>query len=148
MQENKFNEYNKKAVTDVYKNAHIALQSISNVLPAVEDEELKKELKEEYEGYEKIIGEISTFMVENGLEPKDVNPVKKAFMWSSIKMKTLIDNSKTQIAEMMIKGTVMGITELTAMKNEAENMEDGVLKFIEELLTAEEKYEENLKKFL
>lgn len=148
MQENKFNEYNKKAVTDVYKNAHIALQSISNVLPAVEDEELKKELKEEYEGYEKIIGEISTFMVENGLEPKDVNPVKKAFMWSSIKMKTLIDNSKTQIAEMMIKGTVMGITELTAMKNEAENMEDGVLKFIEELLNAEEKYEENLKKFL
>ena len=55
---------NYKAITDVYKNAHIALQSISDILPAVEDEELKKELKEEYDGYEKLIGEISGYLAE------------------------------------------------------------------------------------
>ena len=88
------NDYNKKAITDVYKNAHIALQSISDLIPSVEDDGLKSELKEQYEGYEKLIGEISTFMAENGVEPKDVNPFKKAMLWSSIKMKTLFDNSK------------------------------------------------------
>ncbi len=142
------NNVNHKAIIDVYKNAHIALQSISDLLPAVEDEDIKTELKEEYEGYEKIIGEISSYMAENNIEPKDVNFFKKAMLWSSIKMKTLMNNSRNQVAEMMINGTVMGINELTAMKNEGENLDKEVLSFVEKLLELEENYEERLKKFL
>ncbi len=143
-----FNDYNKKAINDIYKNAHIALQSISDLLPAVEDENIKAELSEEYEGYEKIIGKISTFMAENEIEPKDVNPFKKAMLWSSIKMKTLVDNSRNQVAEMMINGTVMGINELTAMRNENSNLDDGIISLLDELLELEEDYEQRLKKFL
>ncbi len=139
---------NRKAITDVYKNAHIALQSISDILPAVEDENLKKELKDEYDGYEKIIGKISSYLAEKGIEPKDVNVFKKAMMWSSVKMKTLIDDSKNNIADMMIKGTVMGVNELAAMKNEEENYDKEVADFISELLALEEGYHENLKKYL
>lgn len=141
-------DYNEKAINDVYKNAHLALQSISDILPSVEDKELKTELSEEYEGYEKAIGEISTFMAEKRIKPKDVGKFKKAMMWGSIKMKTMINNSKNQIADMMIKGTVMGITELTAMKNESENLDEEVKNHIVSLLSLEESYEENLKKFL
>ena len=141
-------DYNVKALNDTYKNAHIALQSISDLLPEVEDDDIKKELQEEYEGYEKIIGKISTFMAENGIEPKDINVFKKAMMWSSIKMKTMFNSSRNQVAEMMINGTVMGINELTAMKNEGENLTDGVRELVEELLTLEEEYEQRLKKFL
>jgi hypothetical protein len=143
-----FNDYNQKALNDIYKNAHIALQSISDLLPSVDDEGIKKELQEEYEGYEKIIGNLSTFMAERGVEPKDVNPFKKAMLWSSIKMKTLMNNSKNQVAEMMINGTVMGINELTAMKNEGRNLDDEILSLLEELLSLEEEYEQRLKKFL
>ena len=105
-------ETNMRAINNVFKNAHIALQSIADILPAVKDSELETELKEQYEGYENIIGEISTYMTESGIEPKDIGPMKKAMLWSSIKMKTMMNNSRNQIAEMMIKGTVMGITEL------------------------------------
>ena len=142
------NDYNIKAINDVYKNAHIALQSISDLLPSVDGDGIKDELKEQYEGYEKAIGEISTFMAEQGLESKDINPFKKAMMWSGIKMNTMFDNSRTHIAEIMIKGTVMGITELTAMKNESDNLDDNVLKYLDDLLTLEEEYEQRLKKFL
>ncbi len=142
------NEYNQKAINDIYKNAHIALQSISDLIPAVEDDDIKNELREEYEGYEKIIGKISSFMAENGIEPKDVNPFKKAMLWSSIKMKTLFNSSRNQVAEMMINGTVMGINELTAMKNEGTNLDEGVLELLDELLSLEETYEQELKKYL
>ncbi|MBO7345075.1 MAG: hypothetical protein J6U92_03955 [Clostridia bacterium] len=142
------NDYNVKAITDVYKNAHIALQSISDLLPSVEDDDIKSELQDQYEGYEKLIGEISTFMAENDIEPKDVNPLKKAMLWSSIKMKTLFNSSRNQVAEMMINGTVMGINELTAMKNEQTNLDPGVLDLIEKLLKLEEEYEKTLKKYL
>ena len=142
------NEYNVKAINDAYKNAHIALQSISDLIPSVKSEEFKNELQEQYEGYEKIIGKISTFMAEQGLEPKDINPMKKAMLWGSIKMKTMFNDSQNQAAEMMINGTVMGINELTAMKNEKENLHDDVAAFIDEILTLEEEYEQRLKKYL
>lgn len=142
------NEYEKKAVNDVYKNAHIALFSISGLMPAVKDNGIKKELKSQYEGYEKFVGNVSSYMAENGIEPKEINPLQKAFMWSSIKMKTLTDKSRNRIAELMIKGTVTGITELTAMKNEKGNFSDDTVAFIEDLLTLEESYERKLKKYL
>ena len=142
------NDYNQKAINDIYKNAHIALQSISDLLPAVEDDDIKNELTEQYEGYEKVIGKLSSFMAENSIEPKDINPLKKAMLWSSIKMKTLFNNSRNQVAEMMINGTVMGINELTAMKNEGTNLNEGVLELLNELLTLEEDYEQRLKKYL
>lgn len=145
MEENNFNQ---KAITDVYKNAHIALQSISDLLPEVEDEDVKKELQEEYEGYEKIIGEISSYMAQNKIERKDINPLKKAAMWGSIKMKTMFNKSRNQVAEMMINGTVMGINELTAMKNESSNLDKEVVNLLDKLLALEEEYEQRLKKYL
>ncbi len=139
---------NGKAINDVYKNAHIALQSISDLLPKVEDEKLKNELKNQYEGYEKIIGEISSYMAEQKIEPEDINPFKKMMLWSSIKMKVMMNDSRNQIAKMMINGTVMGINELAQMKNEGENLEPDVLNYVEKLLNLEEQYEQRLKAYL
>ena len=140
--------YEHTAINDIYKNAHIALQSISDILPSASDEELNKELKEQYEGYEKVIGKISSYMTEQDIEKKDINPLKKAMLWSSIKMKTLMNNSRNQITEMMIKGTVMGINELTAMKNEEKNLPEEIRNLLLELLSLEESYEQRLKRFL
>lgn len=141
-------KYNEKAINDVYKNAHIALQSLSDLIPSVKNKELKKELKDQREGYQKLINEISSFMENNKLEPKDINFFKKAVMWCSIKAKMLFGGSRNQVAEMMIKGTVMGITELTAMKNESKNLDEGVKNLVEKLLKLEEGYLEKLKSFL
>ncbi len=139
---------NHKALNDTYKNAHIALQSISDILPDVNDEGLKEELKTEYEGYENFMSELNAYMEENDITRKDINFFKKAMLWSSIKMKTLIDDSRNQIADMMLNGTVMGINELTAMKNEGKNFDPKVTEFIQKLLSLEEDYEKRLRKFL
>lgn len=141
-------DVNYKAINDVYKNAHIALLSISDLLPSVTDADLKAELQAQYEGYEKIVGEISSYMAENGMQPQNIGTVQKVMMRGSIKMKTVIDDSRNNIAEMMIKGTVNGITELAAMQNERQNLQEKTADFIDRLLSLEEKYEQNLKKFL
>ena len=142
------NDYNIRAINDVYKNAHIAMQSISDLLPAVSDQALKKELLYEYEEYEKLINEISTLMKENQIEPKDISVMKKAMLWGSIKMKTFFDKSKNQSAEMMIKGTVIGINELSAMKNEGKNLDPEILALLEDLLSIEQSFEKRLRRFL
>ena len=138
-----------EVLTSIYKNAHIALQSISNVIGEVDHQNMKKELEEEYEGYENFIGELSSYMKSIKLEPKDIGVLKKAMMFTAIKMNTLTDDSKSHVAELMIKGTVMGITELTEIKNNhCSELGEKTKEFLNKLLCLEEDYEQRLKQFL
>ncbi|MBO5888983.1 MAG: hypothetical protein J6Q58_02460 [Clostridia bacterium] len=143
------NDSNLDAINEVYKNASVALLSISNVMPEIVDTELKKEILEEYDGYEKILGEITKYMTEKGYEAKEVGTMKKFMMKSGIKMNTMVDDSESNIAQIMIKGTVMGITELCELINNSETVTDRkIIEYAEELKKLEETYEERLKKFL
>ena len=142
-------KFNQEAINSIYKTAEIGLSSISNVSEEVEHSALKEELRNEYEGYENFISNFSTFIVSNGYEIKDVNPVKKAFMWTSIKLNTMTNDSASHVAQLMIKGTVMGITEMQEMLNSKGGAIDSeILKYAEELKNLMEKYEQELKKYL
>ena len=75
--------------------------------------------------------------------------MKKMMMWSAIKMNTVFDGSTSHIAEIMIKGTVMGITELTKILNDSHCVSDEKLKdYAKKLISLQEEYVENFKKFL
>lgn len=140
---------NEEVITNVFQNAHIAMQSISNVLPECSSERMKHELSEEYEGYQKFIGKLSKYMTEKGYEQKDVNVMKKAMLYTSCKMNVLTDDSCSHVADMMIKGTVMGITELKQLLSRSDgNVDNDILSFVNELLSLEEEYEKRLKALL
>ena len=139
----------KEALVSLYKNAHIALQSISDIIKEVSDENMKRELSDQYDGYEKYIGKLSSYMKETSTEVQDINPFKKAMLFASVKMNTAMDDSASRVAELMIKGTVMGITELHELLNGSGNeISEKVLNFAKELTELEESYEQRLKKFL
>ena len=137
------------ALDNLYKNAHIALQSITNVMDVCPDGEFKNELKEEYEGYDKRINEIAEYMRERSVEPKDINPFKKAMMWTSINLNALTDKSESHLADMMLKGTVMGISELMQLigRDKGEISEESKRE-IRKLIDLEEDYEKRIKSFL
>mgnify|MGYP004561691909 FL=1 len=139
----------KEALVSLYKNAHIALQSISDIIKEVSDENMKRELSDQYDGYEKYIGKLSSFMKETSTEVRDINPFKKAMLFASVKMNTAMDDSASRVAELMIKGTVMGITELHELLNgSGKEISERVRNFAKELTELEESYEQRLKKFL
>ena len=143
------NDSNLDAINEVYKNASVALLSISNVVPEITDVELKKEILDEYDGYEKLLGEVTKYMTEKGYEAKEVGMMKKFMMKSGIKMNTAMDDSESNIAQIMIKGTVMGVTELCELINNSDKVTDRkIIEYAERLKTLEETYEERLKKFL
>lgn len=140
---------NGEILNNLYKNAHIALQSINDLNEELTDEKFKKELKEEYEGYEKIIGEISSLMKSNGIEPKDIGTFKKMMLKASVKMNTAKSDNRSDVAEMMIKGTVMGITDIYRELDEQKNVvAPEVKELATKLASLEEGYEERLKQYL
>ena len=136
-------------LAEIYRNCHLALESISDILPAIEDEELKAEILHQHEEYERISGKAACLARDRGLEVKEPGAVKKALMWSSIKMSTLMDNTRSHIAEMMVQGTVMGITSLkTSLGELPENDDEEITALLKELISVEEEFEKKLKEFL
>ena len=73
-------------LAEIYRNAQIALTSISDIMPEVEDGGIREEIMREHEEYEKVCSEAAHLALKYDVELKEPNPVKKAMMWSAIKM--------------------------------------------------------------
>ena len=136
-----------EVLAEVHRNCQLALQSISDILPAAEDADVREELLKQHEEYEKIGGKAAIIAKNKNIDLKNPSPIKKAMMWSSIKMNTMKDNSRAHIAEMMTQGTVMGITALkTTLSEMSEDYADKDIKELaEELLHSEEQFAKSWK---
>ena len=136
-------------LAEIYRNCQLALESISDILPEIEDEGIKAEILRQHEEYEKICGRAACLARDKALELKEPNPMKKAMMWGSIKMNTLTDKSRAHIAEMMIQGTVMGITSLkTSLSELPKDDDEEITALLKDLIALEEEFEKKLKTFL
>lgn len=136
-------------LAEIYRNAQLALTSIADIMPEIEDESIKAEIMREHEEYERICGEAASLAKKYDLDLKDPNPMKKAIMWMGIKMDAANDNSPNHIAEMMIKGTVTGITCLKTSLSESEKVMDAeIKKLLCDLIALEESFETRLKAYL
>ncbi|MBQ3220502.1 MAG: hypothetical protein IJB34_00915 [Clostridia bacterium] len=147
--ENEKSKKTEEALAEIYRNAQLALQSISNILPQVEDWEVKAELQSEHEEYEKFSAKAAVLAKDKNIELKEPNPFKKMMMWGSIKMNTLTDNSRAHIADMMVQGTVMGVTSLRTTASELDPDGDAdIIALLDEMIKREEQFEKKWKEFL
>ncbi len=139
-----------EVLAEVHRNCQLALQSISDILPETEDGELREELMRQHEEYERIGAKASLLAREKGIELKNPGPIKRAMMWTSIKVNTMTDDSRSHIAEMMVQGTVMGITALKSTLGEMSDREadEDIKSLANELLKSEEKFEKTWKQLI
>ncbi|MDD3396931.1 MAG: hypothetical protein PHR96_00060 [Clostridia bacterium] len=98
-----------KFLTSLYQNACTAMQSIEDLQPKVECENLKKELSNQLTNYDIIARECEMIAKSENIDLKDNNIIEKIKLWGSIKMSTLADKSTRHITELMLMGTVFGL---------------------------------------
>lgn len=106
-------EENIKALNELNKGATMGIEAINFIIDKVKDKNLVKLLKKELKEYKQIskrVEEIYNKYDKND-NPKEPNPMTKAMTWWGIEMKTFLDESDSKIAELLIKGTDMGIIE-------------------------------------
>lgn len=136
-------------IAEIYRNARLALTSIADILPETDDEEMRQEILSEHEEYERICAEAALLAKKRGAEVKEPSPVKRAMMWSAIKLNTAGDGSRSDIAQMMVRGTVTGITSLQTTLTENRHAIGGDTEaLLRRLIDAEERFEERLKNFI
>ena len=135
----------------MYKNVKMGADSIIDIMPKVSDEALRTELTGELERYEKFAKEIESSISNIGEEAKDQGILAKLGTKMSVAMNTMMDSTTSHIAEMMIQGGTMGITDATKLLREYENQSscsEEALDRARRIIKYEEETVERLKAFL
>lgn len=139
-----------EVLDELNKGACMGMDAINYVLEKVEDDNLKTELERQYREYSEISEEIERLYSEYNPkkdDPHKTNVINKAMTWSGIEMKTLMDNSTSKIAELLLQGTNMGIIEGKKLLNNKDT-DPKVSSVVEKYVAMQEKAVEKLKEFL
>lgn len=132
----------------ISKNSEMGFSSIKDLYDEVDSEEFREILKKQKEKYEEIYNEASELIDNYDEEQKGVTSMEKFTSYIMIKMNLLTDKSINHIAEMMIKGSNMGIIDIRKKLNTYKDIDKRVKKLGEKLLETEENNIEELKPFL
>lgn len=139
---------NINALDEIHKGSCMGMDAIHFIIEKVEDESFKELLEGQYNSYKKINEEIEKIYPKyNDDKPHETTIMNQAMTFYGIEMKTMMDKSNSKIAELLIQGTNMGIIEGRKVLNN-KNINDEVNKLISEYVAMQEKYLEDLKKYL
>ena len=142
----------------IYQNARMGIIGINSIRPQIVDEDLKKEIEEQYHDYEAICEQYHDYeaiceeainlFISYGKEEKDVGLMTKISTYMMASMTKSKDNSTTKIAKMMMQGSNQGIIEITEKLNHYARSDENIVNLAKRLLKVEQKNLDNLKKYL
>ncbi len=134
----------------LFKNTKMGSDSIAKLLDKVADNRLKTQMMKQMNGYESFAAKAKMMLADNGEEAKEESPMTKFWATVGMKMNTLMDSSPSHIAEMMIEGSTMGITDTTKIINEYEGNPEctDAVELARDIVKFEQKNIEEMKKYL
>jgi hypothetical protein len=131
-----------------YQNASTGITAIEAVLNKAPNNEFNSALYKQLRDYQELKDKSEKQLQLSGTEAKD-NPVyEKALMKGNVKMNTLINSSESHIAQMVIQGSTMGITQMTRLLNKSKNADGTSTEIAKEFIKKEEENIEVMKKYL
>ena len=140
------NEIN--VLDELNKGACMGIDAIHFIMDKVKDKELKEELKVQYNKYKEISDKICELYPEySRKEPHETSTMNKVMTWYGIEMRTMIDDTTSKLAELLMQGTNMGIIEGRRLLNN-NNPDPEVKEILSEYVEMQEAAVENLKEFL
>lgn len=131
-----------------YQNASIGITAIEAVLNKASDQEFNNALYKQLRDYQELKEKSGIQLQHNGAAAKDNSIYEKAMMKGNVKMNTLINSSESHIAQMVIQGSTMGITQMTRLLNNSKNADGVSTDIAKEFIKKEEDNIEVMKKFL
>ncbi len=132
----------------LYQDANIGMQSIDKVLKKLEDEDLKKIFKDQFDAYQKIADRCDIIALNRDKEVKDNSPLKKIKQTAMVYFALWMDKTPRHIVEMMINGTVMGIVDTIKAEKDLRPKTEEVKNLIADYKKLQNEFYEKLKKVL
>lgn len=147
--ENKRRSADAALLQEIYKNVKMGTDSVMTILGKAEDRSLLENLSADLDTYEGYAKRAKEKLAEMSLKPKEVSTLQKLPAEMGITMSTMMDHSNSKIAELMIEGAVMGVTEFKELIRNADDagasldnirLAGDVLAFHEEMINKMRRY--------
>ena len=134
----------------IYKNVRMGSDLTLELLPKVKNDKLKSEMSEQLGEYEQYAAKAKKLIQSKGEEAKEESLFSKWMAKMGITMNTLTDSTSSHIAEMMIQGSTMNITDLLRKIHESEDECGGreELNLARDIVSFEERNIEKMKAYL
>lgn len=132
----------------IYQTAEMGGEGIRSVLKYADEPKLVSALNSQLTEYEQLRNTAGSMLQARGEDPKGLSPVAKASSEVMSTMKAMTDRSATNIAEMMIQGSTMGVTKSLRTIRDCELRDDKVRRLADKLLKTEQANIEEMKCFL
>ena len=132
----------------IYKGAKMGADSIINLLPKVKDDALRSAMTMQLDGYEKYAARAAKELKRRDVEPKEDNVMVRMSAKVGMAINTMISTSTSHIAEIMIEGSNMGITDMIKLINNYDTIDSEAVRLAREIVGFEEHNIEILKHYL
>ncbi len=135
---------------EIYKGSKMGADSIINLLPHVSDDALRSLMTQQLDGYEKYAARAARALEEGGATPHEEKLLARVGARIGMAVHTMIDSTTSHLAEMMVEGSHMSVTEMTKLINAMERCEgmENAMRLAREVIAFEEHNLELLKRFL
>ncbi|MDF2512451.1 MAG: hypothetical protein K0S04_2317 [Herbinix sp.] len=134
--------------TSSSKNASIGITAIKAVLDKTENQNLNNELHKQLKDYQTIAAKSKNQLLKNGTKVKKQSLYVKAMMKGNVKMNTIMRPSDSSIAQMVIQGSTMGVTQMTKLIHAKPNADGICMDIAKEFVKREENNIEVMKNYL
>lgn len=136
--------------SEIYKNTKMGAEAIINLLPHVKEDAIRSLMTQQLDGYEKYAARAAKQLECRGVTPKEENIFTRLGARVGMALNTMMDSTTSHIAEMMVEGSNMGITDMTKLLNSFEVQGNAVdaVRLAREVVAFEEHNLEMLKRFL
>lgn len=132
----------------IYENVRMASYAIDCIIEKIENKKLAELLRKQNKFYLSAVLDVEDFAKKLNFELKDINPISKGMSYISIKTKTIMNNDSPKLAEMLIQGTTMGITDTLKALSEFKSKNEELNSIARSVVSHEEEFVDSLKTFL
>ena len=141
-------ETNTELLDETYKNVRMASFAIDCIIDKIENKSMEDLLRKQNDCYLNYVEKLEKLSEELKHKPKDINFMLKGMSFASIKTKTMMNNETSHLAEMLVQGTTMGITDTIKAKSEYPSENHKLNNIVDSIISHEEKFVESLKDYL
>lgn len=134
----------------VFKNVKMASDSILNLMPKVQSQQLKSDLTVQLSTYEAFASRATKLLGKEGIKPQEENwMTRMGAKWGTV-MNTMKDSTTSHLVEMVIEGTTMGINDMMEQLRicKREDVSDSIRQLAQDVLDYEEKVLCEMKEYL
>lgn len=137
-----------KVYREIQRNAEKRLKAIETISEKLYDDTLALQVSRQMIKYSDLRGRALEKLLQGKAEPYKKNMITEAMVMGEIHTRTLIDNSTSHIAQLLIEGSNRNITEMCRALNHNPLAGAVAVEMAKELMEFEGKNIERMKKFL